>query len=127
MFHHSSSTISFEAEIGNQIEKMMRDDQRGRGSGLAARLPRDGAQRLPMQVIEVRVRHQHDIHRRQVAQIQSRLTQALENEEPAREVGIDDDVLSANLQKEAGVPDERHAQLAVRNQLAVCGSCRCAE
>ena len=55
---------------------MMGDDERGRGSGLAAGLPCDGAQRLAMQVIEVSVRHQDNIHRRQVAQIQSRLAQA---------------------------------------------------
>src|ERR1700736_2826372 len=96
---------------------MMRDDEGGRGSCLAAGLPRDGAQRLAMQVIKVRVRHQNKVHRRQVAQVQSRLTQALEDEQPAREVGIDDDVLSANLQKEAGVSDEGDAEFAVGNQL----------
>jgi len=99
----------------------MGDDERGRGSGLPPRLPRDGAQRLAMQVIEVSVGHQYDIHRRQVAQVQSRLTQALKNEQPAREVGIDDDVLSADLQKKAGVPDKGHAQLAIRNQLRFVG------
>ena len=104
----------------------MRDDQRGRGSGLAAGLARDGAQRLAMQVIEVRVRYQDEIHRRQVAQVQSRLPQALQNEEPAREVGIDDDVLSADLQEEAGVSDEGDAQFAVGDQSSVCGSRRCA-
>ena len=100
---------------------MMRDDEGGRGAGLAAGLARDGAQRLAMQVIEVRVRDQDNIHGRQVAQIQSRLTQALENEQPAREVGIDDDVLSPNLEEEAGVSDEGNAQLPVRNQFRFVG------
>ena len=95
----------------------MGDDERRSGSGLTPGLARDGAQRLAMQVIEVRVRYQHNIHGRQVAQVQSGLAQAFENEEPAREVGIDDDVLSADLEKKAGVPDEGDAQLAVRNQL----------
>ena len=40
---------------------MMGDDQRGRGSGLAAGLSCDGAQRLAMQVIEVRVGYQHQV------------------------------------------------------------------
>ena len=92
---------------------MMGHDKRGRGSGLAPGLPRDGAQRLAMQVIEVRVRHQYNIHGRQVAQVQSRLTQAFQNEQPAREVGIDNDVLSANLQKKAGMSNEGDAQFAV--------------
>src|ERR1019366_7589278 len=99
----------------------MGDDERGRSSGLPPRLPRDGAQRLAMQVIEERVGHQYDIHRRQVVQVQSRLTQALKNEQPAREVGIDDDVLSADLQKKTGVPDEGDAEFAVRNQLRFVG------
>src|ERR1019366_9464862 len=92
-------------------------NQRGRGSGLTPGLARGGAQRLAMQVIEMRVRYQDNIHRRQVAQVQSRLAQAFENEEPALEVGIDDDVLSANLQKKAGVSDEGDAEFAVRSQL----------
>ena len=92
---------------------MMRDDEGGRGSGLATGLPRDGAQGLAMEVIEVSMRHQDNIHRRQVAQIQSRLSQALEDKEPARKVRIDDDILSADLQEEAGVSDEGDAEFAV--------------
>ena len=61
----------------------------------------------------MRVRHQDNIHRRQVAQIQSRLTQSFEQEEPAREIWIDDDVLSANLQEEAGVSDEGDSEFTV--------------
>ena len=99
----------------------MGDDERGRGPGLAAGLPRDGAQRLAMQMIEVRVRYEDEVHGRQVVQVQSRLAQALQNEQPAREVGVDDDVLSANLQKEAGVSDEGDAEFAVRNQFGFVG------
>src|ERR1039457_4710920 len=77
-----------------------------------------------MEMIEVRVRNQHDIHWRQFAQIQSRLTQTLQNEKPAREVGIDDDVLSANLQKKTGVPDKGHAELAIRSQGCLMGLAR---
>ena len=63
---------------------MMRDDQGRRGSSLAASLARDGAQRLAMQVIEVSVGYEDDIHWRQVAQVQSRLAQAL----PARSLAL---------------------------------------
>lgn len=92
---------------------MVWDHQRGRRAGLAAGLARDGAQRLFMQVIEMRVGDQHDVGRRQIAQIQSWLTQALQDEKPAREVGIDDNVVASNLEEKAGVPDERDAQFAV--------------
>ena len=91
----------------------MRYHEGGCRSGLAAGLPGDGAQRLAMEVIEVSVRYQDDIHWRQVAQVQSRLSQALEDEEPARKVRIDYDILSANLQEEAGVSDEGDAEFAV--------------
>ena len=111
----------FEAEIVDQVEQMMRDDQGGRGSGLTAGLVRDGAQRLAMQVIEVRMRYQDNIHGRQVAQVQPWLTQAFENKQPAREVRIDDDVLPAKLEEEAGVSDKGDAQLAVRNQFRFVG------
>ena len=100
---------------------MMRDDERGRGSSLAPGLARNGAQRLAMQVIEVRVGYQHEVHWRQVAQVQSGSTQALKNEEPAREVGIDDYVLSADLQEEAGVSNEGDAEFAMRGELRFVG------
>src|ERR1700733_14468908 len=69
-----------------------------------------------MQMIKMCVGYKHHVGWRQVAEVQSRLTQALQNEEPAREVGIDDDILPPNLQKEAGMPDEGNTQLSVRNQ-----------
>ena len=52
----------FEAQIGDQVKYVMRHDQRGRGAGLAAGLARDGSQRLAMQVIEVRMSYEDDIH-----------------------------------------------------------------
>ncbi len=68
----------FESEIGDEIEQVMRDDKRRRDSGLAARLACDRTQRLSMQMIEMgRCGYQYNVHWRQVAQIQSRLTQAL--------------------------------------------------
>ena len=65
-------------------------------------------------MVEVRVRHQHGIDGRQVAQPQAGTTQPLEDEEPACKIGIDDDVLAADLQEEAGVSDEGNTQLAAR-------------
>lgn len=96
---------------------MMRHDQRRRGSGLAAGLARDGTQRLAMQMIEVRVSDEHQIHRWQIAQIYSGLTEAFKNEKPAREIGIDDDVLASDLKEETGVPDKGDAEFAIRGEL----------
>src|SRR3984885_10799289 len=107
----------FIAQIAYQIEELMRDNQSRSGPCSATRLARDGAQRLLMQVIEVRMCDQNDISRRKIAQIQPRLPQPLQDEQPARKIRVDDDVQSADLQKETGMPDEGHAKLPIRNQL----------
>src|SRR5271157_5893634 len=70
-----------------------------------------------MQMIEVRVGYEHEVHGRQVARVQSRLTQTFKHEKPAREIRIDNDVQAANLQKKTGVPDEGEAELTLCNQL----------
>ena len=74
-----------------------------------------------MQVIEVSVGDQNQINRRQIPQLHSRLAQALQDEQPARKVGIDEDILAADLQKEAGMTDESHPHLTVGNQLGLVG------
>ncbi len=106
----------FEAEIRDQVEKVMRHHKRGRGPSLAARLPGYSAERLAMQVIKVRVSYEDHIRRRQIAQVQTRLPQAFKHEEPARKVGINDDVMSADLQEETGMSDESDAEFTIRNQ-----------
>src|SRR5450432_315373 len=67
-------------------------------------------------MIEVRVRDQHKVDRRQVGDAQAGAAQAFQYEEPAGEVGIDDDVLAANLQEETGVADEGDAEFSVGHQ-----------
>ena len=74
-----------------------------------------------MQVIEVRVRDQHNVDGRQIGNAQAGTAQAFQHEEPAREIGIDDDVLSADLQEEAGVADEGDAEFAVGDEARLVG------
>jgi hypothetical protein len=69
----------------------------------------DRPQGWAMQVIEVRVRYQYQVNRGQVAYSQSGTPQALEHEKPAGEVGINDHILRAHLNKKAGVADEGYA------------------
>ena len=88
----------------------------GRLPDLAAREPRNGAQRRPVQVVEVRVRNQHRIDGRQIAQPQPGPPQPLEHEDPAREVRVDQNVLAADLEEEAGMSDEGYAQLTAAGQ-----------
>ena len=65
-----------------------------------------------MQMIEVRMRYQHDVDGRQVAEAQARPAQALQHEDPAGKIWVDQDILPADLEKEAGMSDEGHAQFA---------------
>jgi len=73
-------------------------------------------------MVEVGVRDEHDVHRRKLAQVQPRLAEALQDEKPTCEVGIDDDVHSPHLEEEAGVSDEGHAELAGLDELWFMGA-----
>ena len=69
-----------------------------------------------MQVVEVGVRNEHQIHGRKIANSNPGLPEALEHKQPAGEIGIDDNILSPYLQEEAGVTDKGDAHLPTRNQ-----------
>jgi len=80
-----------------------------------------------MQMIEMRMRDQNQVDGRQVTKLYSRTPQAFKHEKPSGKIGVDDDVLMAHLQKEAGMSDERQAKFAigyelgfVRSTLAAC-------
>ena len=114
-------------EIRNQIRDVSWDDDCRRHSARAQVVLHDGPQRCTVQMIEVGVRNQHHIDGRQISDSQAGPPQALQHKKPARKVGIDDNALPAHLQKETGVADESHAQLAVGDQarlmsLAAAGS-----
>ena len=83
---------------------------------MPAREARNRPQRRTVQVIEMGMRNQHRIDRRQIAQPQPRPAQSLQNENPAREVGVDKNVLAANLEEETGMSDESNAELFARGQ-----------
>src|ERR1700689_1854954 len=67
-------------------------------------------------MVEVRMRHQHQINGRQVSNSQPRTPQPLQHKKPAREVRVDHHALSAHLHEETGMADEGHTQLAVRGK-----------
>jgi hypothetical protein len=74
-----------------------------------------------MQMIEVGVGNQDGIDRRQIGNPQAGTTQALQHEQPAREVRIDDDTLSAHLYEEAGVADEGDSEFSVGDEPRLVG------
>lgn len=62
-------------------------------------------------MIEMRVRNQNEVNRGNISQANPGLAQSLEQEKPGREVGVDQHVLIAHLQKKTGVANECNAQL----------------
>src|SRR5258706_16429838 len=77
-----------------------------------------------MQMIEMGVRHQDHIHRRQIPHMQPWLSYPFQKKQPARKVGVDDDALSSDLQEEAGMPDESDTHLTIGYELGFVGSSR---
>ena len=69
-----------------------------------------------MKVIEMRVRHQDQIDGWKIGNAQTRTPETLQNEQPARKIGIDDDALSADLHEKAGMANERNAKFSISRQ-----------
>jgi len=70
----------------------------------------------------MRMRNQDYVDGRQIAHVESGLPDSFQKKEPAREVGVNDHALSADLEEKAGVTDKRDAQLAVVHQLRLVSS-----
>ena len=69
-----------------------------------------------MQMIEVGVRNQNKVDGREVRDAEARTTKPLQYKQPPRKIGIDHYALSPNLYEEAGMADERDAQLTVGSE-----------
>ena len=91
----------------------------GATAASALGLPHNRPQRRPVQMVEVSVGDQNQIDRGQVAYLQARSSQAFEHEQPAGKIGIDENVLAADLEKETGMADESHTHLAVADQFGL--------
>src|ERR1039457_5795017 len=109
------------AEIGDQIGNMRGNDN---GRCHAARpqvVLHQGTQGWSMEMIEVSVRDQYRVDRRQISDAESGTAKALQHEQPAREVRIDDDSLPADLYKETGVTNEGDAEFSVGGEAPFVG------
>ena len=67
-------------------------------------------------MIKVGMGNQYRIDWRQIAHAQSWASEPLQNKNPLREVRVNHDVFSADLQKETRVPDEGDTQLSTVHQ-----------
>src|SRR5262249_50871023 len=72
----------------------------------------NGAERRPMQMVEMCMRDQDRVNRGQVTKPQPGSTKALQNENPAGEVRVDQEVLATYLYEQAEVSDECTPQLS---------------
>ena len=72
-------------------------------------------------MVEVRVRHQNDIDGWKIADSKSGTAQALEHEEPAGKVGVDQHTAPAELHEKTGVADEGDAEFPIAGELWLMG------
>jgi hypothetical protein len=76
---------------------------------------RNAPQRPPVEVIEVRMRHQDKIDFGQMMNFESGLLQSLNHLQPLRPNWVDQDIHLMRLDQERGVSDPRDADLARSN------------
>ena len=69
-----------------------------------------------MQVIKMRMGDEDQVDRWQVVDLYARLAQALQHKKPAGEVGINNYIFAAHLQKKSRMPDEGDAHLPIRDE-----------
>ena len=96
-----------EAEIVHQIADADRHDDR--------LIRRDLAQRAPIEMIEMRVRHENEIDRGQMMNFKAGLLQALDHFQPLRPVWIDQHIDLVRLNQKRCVPDPGDADFALAN------------
>jgi len=109
----------FKPQVRYQIENMVWHDDAWRLAAKPASFLGNRAQRVAMQMVEVRMRNQHQVNRREIANADARLAQPLQNKKPASKIRIDHHVLTADLHQEAGVSNEGQPQLAIPDQLGL--------
>ncbi len=103
--HQSSSTIAREAEVAREVAHAPRHH-----ADFRLRQP---AQRRLVKMVEVRVRQQHQVNRRQIADVQAGALEPLQEEQPVRKVRVHQHVQVVELDEKRRVADPRHGHLAV--------------
>src|SRR5512142_915463 len=94
------------AKIGDQVKYMLRHNRRRPRPAKLFRVLHNRPQRRSMQVVEMCVRDQNQIDGRKIADSDTGLPEALQYEQPACKIRVNDYVFPADLQKKAGVPNE---------------------
>ncbi len=118
-FHDVAKT-----EIRDQIKDMFGHDCGGPGPAALLCMLHDRPQRGAMEVIEMRMGDEHQINGRKISDAQARLSQALKDEEPAREIGVDHGIFPADLQEKAGMADKSNTHLAIGDKHRLVGLAR---
>ncbi len=92
-----------EAQTMDQIAHVLRH-----GDGLGAG---DRSQRLPVQMVEVGMRHQHQIDGRQVVNLDAGMFDALDHLQPLGPVRVDQHAVLRRLHEKGGMSDPCDAHL----------------
>lgn len=105
-----------EAEFRNEIADAGWSDDLWSHAGDAAGVADDPAQRGEVEVIHVRVGEQDGIDGREVLDAQTRAALSAQEDERAREDGIDEQVAAGDLDEKRGMADKGDAELFGENQ-----------
>ena len=96
-----------ETKIMHEVSDADRDDDR--------LISGNATQGAPVEMIEMRMRHQNEIDRGQMMNFKSRLLEPLDYLQPKRPVGIDQDIDFVGLNQKRGVPDPGYTNFALAN------------
>ena len=101
----------------HQVLDALRHHHLRRPSRRPPRHPHYPSQRGNIQVVHMRMRHQHQVDRRQLPHQQPRPPLPPQHHQPLRKHRVHQDLLAAHLQQKRRVPDERHPRLPCPHQL----------
>ena len=75
-------------------------------------IARHGPEGFPVEVVEMGMRYQHKVDRREVMNFKARLAEAFDNLQPLRPVRVDENAVLGGLNEKRGVADPGDAKLA---------------
>lgn len=102
------------AQLLYEVLNVFRHDDEGRLAGEFAGVADDFAQRWEVEMVHVGVREEHSVDGRKVLDAHAGAAHAMDEDEPVREDGIDEEVEAADLKQEGRVADEGDAELIRR-------------
>src|SRR6185437_11583884 len=95
-----------ESKPPNDVADILRHNNLRSPSAAPTRKPRDGPQRWPMEMIEMRMAHEYVVDWWKIAETNTGPPLSLQHDQPASEIGIDHQVRSTNLNEKSAMSNK---------------------